>query len=948
MATELPKELQQYKLDNGLTIMLWEDHDQPDCEGYLVANAGSIDEPAEYTGLAHYLEHMLFKGTQEIGALDWETEKPLYDSIIALYDEYSDSTDPKVREKIATHINQLSMKAAKVTATDDFSNLMEVIGAEGVNANTAYDRTVYLNSFPAAEMERWLKLFSDRLVNPVFRSFQAELENVFEEYNMYSNDPSMKISNTLFGKIYEGHPYSRDIIGTPEHLKNPRLSKMIEFYETWYVPNNMALIIVGDFDAEATKPLIAKYFNQFKAKELPARTVYPEADYTGNPKFSYKMGYYPQVVWAYKGIPAKHEDGTTLQFVVSLLSNNMQTGLLDKLMLDGKISSVSAGLDSRRDQGRILIEAIPYYDINQQMFESDKATEKLVMTEIDKLKNGNIEDWQIAAVKKEYDQMYKMVDEYSSYKMQNLVQCFIYDLPLTDIFEENAKIQALTKEEIAAVARKYFNTDHLTISFDEGTIKPNSLPKPKIEPLDPIKGAETEYAKAFKAMPKGDIKHTYNNFSDVKVSTVAENCKLHYTANTKNDLFSLTLRYGVGSHKMPMLEYAAGLMNTAGTMIGNLDAQAFRRQLAELGGQIGYGISDSYFTIQIMGEDKNLEEISKLVNQQLLQPKLDQEQLDAIKGSVFSSRLSLPKRESAQKSALLNYALYGKESHYIDVVNFNDVYTISLPQVQTLLGEARSYALDAFYCGTRSQEDVVKVLPLIEGVRPSEGLFVHERQSYDKPTILFLPAQVQQASLYLYYNGQPYEVSKDVTIDAFNQYFSGGFSGLVMNEIREKRSMAYTAYGQVATPPLPGKKDYFIGYVGTQSDKAADAVSVFLDLLNDMPVDTTKLDGIRTGLRQAAQTAKPSMRNKAQVFEMWQKMGYNDDPARINEEAIKNLTMEQIVNYYNQNVKGQPITIVLMGDPKKIDIKAIEAKMGCKVTKVSPSKLFAPSPILDL
>ena len=158
-ATDLPKELSEYKLDNGLTVLLWEDHDAPDVTGYVVVRAGAVDEPSEYTGLAHYLEHMLFKGTQRIGALNWEAEKPIYDSIIALYDQYSDATDPKVREQLATQINECSMREAKISSTEDFFNLLDLIGAEGVNAYTSYDLTAYHNSFPAAEMYRWLTIY---------------------------------------------------------------------------------------------------------------------------------------------------------------------------------------------------------------------------------------------------------------------------------------------------------------------------------------------------------------------------------------------------------------------------------------------------------------------------------------------------------------------------------------------------------------------------------------------------------------------------------------------------------------------------------------------------------------------------------------------------------------------------------------------------------------------
>ena len=941
-AANLPEGLQEYKLDNGLTVILWEDHDEPDVTGFVVVRAGAIDEPVEYTGLAHYLEHMMFKGTQKIGAVDWEAEKPIYDSIIALYDQYAEATDPKVREELATQINQCSMREAKVSTTEDFFNMLDAIGAEGVNAYTSYDLTAYHNSFPPSEMYRWLTIFSERFINPVFRTFQAELENVFEEYNMYANEPSSQVQKKFFELMYKGHPYERDVIGKPEHLKNPRLSKLIEFYNTWHVPNNMALILVGDFDAEATKPMIQETFSRLQPKELPERPTYDVVNFKGNPKYSFKLGYNPMIIWAYEGVKEGDPDATKLEFVVSLLSNGLGTGLLDKLTIDGDVQGAEAGLDSRRDMGRIIIDAVPYYDVNQRMFDDNKTTEKIIMKEIDKLKKGDIEDWRIASVKKMYDEQYKMFDESASAKMNSLVHCFTYGLPLTDIFEENAQIQALTKEEIMALAKKYFDADHMMISFDEGTMKTSPLPKPKIEPLDPIKNAQTEYAQMFKQLPRGEVKLTYNNFADVRVRDLGDNVTLRYTPNDKNDMFTLTLRYGVGEFKMPMLPYAVALLNSAGVM-PDTEAQEFNRQMAELGAAVGYSCDDSYFVISIMGEDANLEKITALVTRQLLMPKLEQKQLDAIKGSVFFSRYMRAKRPAAQKSALVQYALYGENSPYIDEVKFADVYALSLPRIQELIAKARSYALDVRYCGTRTEEDVVKALPLTEGMKPSMSPVVKERKTYTKNTILFLPSpNAQQADLYFYANGRAYNIESDVVSDAFNQYFSGGFSGIVMNEIRTKRSMAYTAYGYDATPILQGENCYFIGYVGTQSDKVVDAVKVYMDLLTNMPVDSSSIDNIKIALRQSAQTSKPSMRGKAGTFAYWQQLGYNDDPARVNAEKINNLTFSQIEDFYKQNIQGQPITIVLMGDPKKIDLKQIEAVLGCKTTKLTATKLFAP------
>ena len=934
--------LTEYKLENGLTVLLWEDHDAPDVTGYIAVRAGAVDEPAEYTGLAHYLEHMLFKGTQKIGALDWEKEKPIYDSIIALYDQYSEATDPKVREELSTRINECSMRQAKVSSLEDFFVLLDLIGAEGVNAFTSYDLTAYMNSFPEAEMYRWLQIFSERLINPVFRTFQAELENVFEEYNMYANEPSSQANKQLMEDIFKGSPYERDVIGLPEHLKNPRLSKLIEFYNTWYVPNNMALIIVGDFDAEKAKPMIAETFSRLQPKELPARPSYQEVSFAGNPTKHYNLGYNPQVAWVYQGVKEGDPDQDVLDFVCALLYNG-QIGLLDKVNTKGDVTASYAYSDARRNTGRVMIMAVPYYDANQQMFESDKATKNIIMREVEKIKSGNIDDELIANVKHLYAQSAKVNEESPQFKIQNLLYSFVYNKPTEDIFTANERIQNLTKEEIVRVAKKYFDAPYMTVSFDEDTKTPKAktLPKPNIKPVEPSR-EETAYAKAFKAMPKNDIKQTFNDFSEVKVASLGENVTLHYTPNTKNDVFTLQLRYGVGAHEMPLLPYATILMENAGIMGSpNIEGKDFDQKVAELGGSVSYGCSDSYFSVVISGEEQNLGKIMNLVSRQLLMPYLEQKQLDAIKGSEFFSRLSRQKRTAVQKSALMQYALYGKKSAYLDEVPFADIWGLGLPRVQSLVAQAREYALDVFYCGSLPKEQLVAALPLTEGMKPSNSPFIQDRVSYDKPTVLFLPnSNVQQADLYFYINGRPYDIASDVQSDAFNQYMSGGFSGLIMYEIREKRSMAYTAYGVDRTPSLPGKDCYFYGYVGTQSDKVVDAISTYMDILTDMPKDSANFEALRASLKQAGQTAKPTMRSKAATYEYWTRLGYKEDPAKVNAKKIDELTFNDIEKFYEENIKGKPVTIFLMGDPKKIDLKAIEKKIGCKVTKLSPAKLF--------
>lgn len=941
--------LQEYKLQNGLTVLLWEDHNLDDVEGYVAVRAGSIDEPAECTGLAHYLEHMLFKGTQRIGAIDWEKEKPHYEAIIALYDELAKTTDKVQRDTIIARINHESLEAAKYSTTEDFFNLLDGMGATDVNAFTSYDMTCYHNHFAGNQMLKWLTIFSDRLINPVFRTFQAELENVFEEYNMYEDNVQTQVQNKLYGDLYAGHAYERNVIGLPEHLKNPQLSKLIQFYNTWYVPNNMALIIVGDFDAEATKPMIEQTFGRLEPKPLPERTKYPNSEFKPG-KHKYNLGYYPQIVWAYDGVKMGDDDMLALDFVCRLLSNGTETGLLDKITLDGIVSYAGCSMDARRDMGRVLVMAMPYYDVNQQTYESNAATEKIVMNEIEKIKKGEIEDWLIQTVKAEYAQSNALTFEEGDNKMMSLVYSYVYNQPIDDIFTENARIQALTKEDIVRVAKKYFSTEHMTIAFEEGEKKVNKLDKPKIKPLDMPKGVETEYAKAFKQIPSGEVKQTYLDLSEVKVSEMADKVKLHYSVNPANSIFSLNIRYGVGTKKKPMLEYVAAMMNVAGIM-PSTEPQAFRRQLAELGGRVSYSVSDSYFVVSIMGDEKHLAQICQLVQKQMLFPKFDHRQFEAMQGSELSSRFRISKMDNLQAGALREYVLYGDKSAYIDVVPFMDIYHMDELKLKVEFDEATKYAMDIYYCGQKPMNEVSTILsgnlPLKEGMLASTSPEFRDRKKYDKTQIYFLPnTNVQQATIYFYSEGVPFELNQSVLFSAFNQYFTGGFTGLVLDEIRTKRSMAYTASGYMAQGARPGRNSAFMGYIGTQSDKVADAIETFMSLVDSMPQHPDRLENIKTILLQEAQIAKPSFRGKAATYDYWQEIGYTDDPARTEVPMIKALTWEQIYSFYQQYVQGKPMTIILMGDPKKIDMKRLEAKYGKKnIIKVGKTKLFAP---LDL
>lgn len=945
---QLPDGLTEYKLENGLTVYLLEDHDQPDVFGAMVTRAGSIDEPETATGLAHYLEHMLFKGTDRIGALDWQKEKPHYEHIIALYDTLAQTTNAKERERIQLKINEQSRLAAQYSATDEFSNLIQSIGGEDLNAGTGYDMTMFHNSFPAYQMERWLTLYADRLNNPVFRTFQAELENVFEEYNMYADDNSTHVKNFINAELYKGSAYARDIIGYPEDLKNPKLRQLIEFYHTWYVPNNMALIIVGNFSAEEAKPLIAKAFSGMQPKALPERKKGTPTDFSANERYKAKLGYLPLLCVAYDGVPVGAEDETALDFACNLLSNSMSIGLLDELILDNKLMYAGASNHGARDLGRVEIMAIPYMDMETGQYKSLKEIEPMVMKAIDRLLKGDVPDDIFEAVKLHTLQEIDRVMEYPMLKAMFLIHGFAYQVPSEKLFGEKEKVTKLTKEEVIRVAQRYLSAPHKTFEIAEGNPQKEKLAKPAIKPLEPGQG-KSQYFTDFASIPSGKLVPRFVNLTDIDKDRFADNVYVFVTPNPKNDIFSLRLKYGVGTYHLPLLEYAVPMMELAGLKgAPGLTAGEFRAKLAKLGGKCSYSVSENYVIVDIEGAEKNMPEIVSLVNLHMLFPQFASEndaKLNNIKGQVFSSRTVEQRNTDIVADAAYNYVLYGENSKYIRRTSSHNVLLLTAAKLEGEWHRALDSELEIHYVGKLPADSVKNALyehlPMSKKAIPSSSPIERPRTHFDQTEVYFLPdPSMQQAKIYLFIEGTPFDTKQTVLYRAFNEYFGGSFSGLVMNEIREKRSMAYTAEGGFNMPLVPERNTCFVGYVGTQSDKVNDALDVYCALLDSMPRNPENIESIRTILRQSMLSNQPTFRTKSQRMTDWMRMGYQIDPATLQIRQVQKLKFDDIINVYESYVKGKPMKILVMGDPKLIDTDALKAKFG-KVIKLKANKVFS-------
>jgi len=958
--------LKSFQLPNGLKVFVWEDPKAPEVNGIVAVNVGSKEEPEDYTGLAHYLEHVLFKGTDKIGSIDWEKEKPIYEQIIAKYDEMANIADPQKKdnktkdkgvegdltapsvtlkkEAIALEINKLTQEAAQYNVSSELSGLVQGMGGKNLNAGTNYDYTIYYNSFPPGEIYKWLELYSARLINPVFRSFQPELETVYEEYNRSQDNQSSRESDFLMETLFSGHPYARSIIGLQDHLKAPRLSKLIEFYNTWYVPENMALIIVGNVKTSEILPIVKEKFGRLQQRAVPERRQYPETPVKGRKEVTSKISMYPQLIMSYPGVTTESEDDIAIDICTSILSNSSGTGLLDKLEVDGDLMAVGAEPQSLKERGTLLVYAVPNFDRNQMRFESLSSVEKMLQTEIKKLKEGKFEDRLVQSVKNRMMRDHELMMESTSYKASAIADIFLSGKDMSRLLNYNDIVTSITTEQIKDIAGKYFGDDLVVMKMNEGKLpKLKELEKPKFEPVQPVRGVESEYAKTFANLPVKYAKDPFARIDEVQQKQINDRSKLFYTKNPENGIFSLVLKYGTGTLKMPKLEFAVQLMSNAGVM-GQAKAQEVKQMFSDLGASYSYSVDESYLYVTLSGFDENLQESCNLLTRQILLPQLDEKQMNSLQGSNIQSRMIEKKQTSLLNGAMQEYLLYGEKSSFIDRLSQDDIIDLTISNLTGEFQRATDYEAEIHYIGTKPLDEVYEILsgnlPLKQGEKESTSPEERDRVKYTENTVYFLPnSEAKQTAIFFFVESDEFKKEDAPYINAFNQYFSGGFTSLVLQEIREYRSLAYSAYGYLIRPDIVGKNYHFFGNIGTQGDKTMEAIDVFMDLLNNMPAYPDRMANLKNYLKETATIERPHYRSASQTYQAWKLLGYDKSPAETNFPIYEKMQFDDIVGIYKEKLQGRPVAIGVVGNPKYVDEKALK-KYG-KVIKLSTNKVFS-------
>lgn len=920
-----------HRLSNGMTVYISTDRQKPRVSAWIAVRTGSRNDPANSTGLAHYLEHMLFKGTDELGTMNYEAETPSLERTAKLYDELREAETPEARAKIFAEIDKQTQESAKHAVPNEISRLYGAMGIEGLNAFTSFDQTVYVADVPVNRFEAWTQVEIERFADPAFRLFYPELEAVYEEKNRSIDSPFRNVWQAMLSGMWTQHPYgTQTTIGEVEHLKVPAYGDMVEYFHKWYVPNNMAIVLAGDIDAETALPLLEKSLGQLPAKDLGT----PSLGKLSGPKgrvFAEVIAEGEQgVSIAWPTVAAAHADRPALE-VMDMLVDNARTGLLNiELELSQKVPDAGSSHNTMHEAGYWSMRA------TAKEGQSLEEVEQLLLGVVTKLKAGEFEQADIDAIILNGDLAEKTRLEFAQARVSKMADAYVNRMEWTEVLARDEAKRKVTKEEILRVAAKYIGEDMVVVYRKRGKPDLPKIEKPTITPVDIDNSRRSPFADHILAMKSTPLEPDWLVEGEhYKVSELPAG-RLIAAHNDANDLFQLIYSFDRGSRQSRTLCLALDLLERSGT--ADQDAESLQKALYSLGSTISFRCGADSSSINVAGLDAKMEETLVLLDTWISKAKFEQDTLDKMVENKISERSDQIEDPRYLGRALTAYAQLGKDSRYLAEPSNRDLKRAKARSLAKLVAKAPNFQHRTMYYGPRSAEDAAKAVALGEKHKRVAEPKARRYRKQKGMQIYFLPRDVAKSSVSMV---MPLGVLGDedrARARLLQEYFGGGMASIIFQEIREARGLAYFARGGVRTGSRPTDDWAFSGMMDTQSNKTIDALSFFLELVRERPLDSSRTDEAKVSLEEEYRSSRVEPRFIVYMVDRWFDRGDDKDPRPAEREGAVATDNTRLQDFANM-VTEAPVIISILGNESEIDMKALGGI--AKVREVKPAQLFS-------
>ena len=920
-----PTGLRMYTLENGLKVYLSQNNDEPRIQTYVAVHAGSSYDPKESTGLAHYLEHMLFKGTDEIGTTDYENEKVMIAQIADLYEQHRSEKDTIKKAELYRQIDSISYIASGYAIASEYDKMVGSLGAAGTNAHTSAEETVYHNKIPANELGKFLKLESEKFSQLVLRLFHTELEAVYEEYNRGLDSDGQKVFYALMEGIYPTHPYGQQTtIGTSQHLKNPSMEDINTFFDTYYVPNNMALVLVGDLEFDKTIKMVDETFGKLVKKDL----VYPDL-----PKEEPINGIVAKEVFGptsenisfgYRAEGIGSKDEKYIRLIDMILANN-SAGLIDLNLNQKKmVQNATSWTYFLNDYGMIAFDASP------KEGQSLDEVKELVLAQIEKVKKGEFDDWMIDAVVNDLKLSQTKQYESSTALASMYYDAFIHDEPWKDELEFLEDLRKISKEELVAFANTFFRDNYVIVykrqGIDEGIVK---VKNPEITPIQLDREGQSEFFTAFNALESEDLQPEFVDYKkEIQKVNLKSGIELSFIENKKNDLFNLNVIFDMGQDNDKKLALAVGYLDYLGT--GTYSAEDLAKEFYKLGINHSVSVGNDRCYISVSGLQENLEKGLELLEQLMADASVDQEAYDKYVASILKARQDgKTQKNNILGNGLLSFAQYGENSRLREIYTADELKAIKPSELVAIIKDLENFKHRIFYYG-KDEKQAITALDK-HHVVPTELKEYPVAKQYEQletgGQVYFSDFDMVQAELYLISKGDQFDPKKMALASVFNSYFGSGFSSIVLSELRESQSLAYAASAGYVSSSDKDYHDRVYAYLGTQANKLPLAVDAIMKLMNDMPEAQENFNKAKNEALKQIAAQRITKSNIFWNYESLKKRGIDHDNRKEIYDEIQNMTMQDLSHFFNENVKGKKYSVAVIGNKNDMDMKAL-SKLG--------------------
>jgi len=915
-----------YTLDNGLKIYMSINKDEPRIQTNIAVNTGSKQDPSDATGLAHYLEHMVFKGTSKIATINWEEEKVLLKRISDLYEVRRSVTDKTERKAIYKQIDSLSGEAAKFAVPNEYDKMISSIGAKGTNAYTSVEQTVYINDIPSNEFEKWLSIESERFSELVLRLFHTELEAVYEEYNRGKDSDYWLAWETMSAHLFKKHTYgTQTTIGTSKHLKNPSMEKIHQYFNERYVPNNMAIVLAGDLDPDNTVDLIKKYFGDYKRKKVPEFIPDVEDEITEPEYVTVKGSDAEWVSIGYRLPGIKHEDMHMISLFDGLL-NNGQAGLIDLNLIKGqKVLDAYSGADVMKDYTAFELTG------NPREGQSLEEVRDLLLGEIEKIKAGDFEEWMLPAIIKDFKLSEQQRNQYNGSRAYMMTNAFIMGLDWKDVVNHNDKLSTVTKKDIIAFANKYFKENYVVVYKKTGESDNPKVEKPAITQIPLNRDTASAFATNFEKMESTRMTPVFDDYkSEIKHEKLNSGVSLYYVKNTTNETFSLNYILDMGSYSDKEMALAVEYLEYLGT--NKYSANELQLELFKLGLSYSVYAASERVYVSLSGLDESLEEGVKLFEHILANVEPNQEAFENGVQDKLKDRADAKLSKGAiLYGGMLNYGQYGKDSPMKNILSEAELKELDPVNLVAKIKDLTSYEHYIYYYGRKDIEEVKTLLNKYHKTPEKLKALIAPKEfpelTMDNNKVYFVNYDMVQSEVMMLSNAGPYNKDFAATTNVFNEYFGSGLSSIIFQEIRESKALAYSAYAVYTTPRKINKSHYVRAYVGTQVDKLGDAKTAIMELMNNMPEVEDQFQDSKLAALKKIETSRTK---RASLF--WRYLGAKEMERDydLNKEIypqIKKLELTDLKTFFNSNIKGRNYTYLVIGNKELIDMNVLK-EMG--------------------